>query len=48
MVLPLGFDIDEIAVLSQFADQRIDLTERQLWAALQITADEAIFINAQF
>ena len=48
MVLLLDFDVDEIAVLRQFTDQRIDLTQRQLWPAFEITADEAVFIDVQF
>ena len=48
MVLLLDFDVDEIAVLVQFTDERIDLSERQLWPALQITANEAVFVNAKF
>ena len=43
--IPLGFrwlKIDEVAVLGEFPDQRIDLPETQLWVALQITAHEAI------
>jgi hypothetical protein len=41
--------LDEVAILSQFADQWIDLpqTERGLRTALQIAAHEAIFGNAQ-
>ena len=48
MVLLLDFDIDEVTVLNEFTDERVDLTKRQLWVALQITANEAVFINAQF
>ena len=39
---PTGFEIDEVAILGEFTDQWIDLPESQLWAALQITAHEAI------
>jgi hypothetical protein len=45
MVLLLDFDIDQIAILDQLTDQRVDLTERELWAAFQIAADEAVFIH---
>src|SRR2546422_2230131 len=48
MVLLLDFGVDEVAVLRQFTDQRIDLTERQLRPALEITADEAVFVDAEF
>ena len=36
--------LDEVAILSQFADEWIDLPQREssLWTALQITAHEAI------
>jgi hypothetical protein len=36
----LDFGIDEIAILGQFTDDRIDLAEGQLWPTLPITADE--------
>jgi hypothetical protein len=48
MVLLLDFDIDQIAVLNEFTDERIDLTKRQLRLALQITADEAVFVDTEF
>jgi hypothetical protein len=40
--------IDEVAILHELANQRIDLlqTEWGLWATLQIAADEAIFLNS--
>jgi RHS repeat-associated protein len=39
---------DQVAVLYEFTDQRIDLAqaERQLWAVLQITADKAVLGHA--
>ena len=42
--------LDQVAILSQFADQWIDLpqTERRLRIALQIAAHEAILGDAQF
>ncbi len=39
---PTEFEIDEVAILGEFTDQRIDLPESQLWAALEITTHEAI------
>src|ERR1041385_1136557 len=48
MVLLLDFRVDEIAVLGQFTDQRIDLTQAQLRSAFQKTTDETVLINAQF
>src|SRR5437867_4964176 len=47
MVLLLDFHVDQIAVLDQFTDQRIDLTQGQLWAALQKAPNEAVFVDAQ-
>jgi len=42
--------LDQVAILSQFADEWIDLSqsERSLWTALQIAAHEAILGDAQF
>jgi len=42
--------LDQVAILAQFADERIDLpqSERSLWIALQIAAYEAILGDAQF
>jgi hypothetical protein len=42
--------LDQVAILAQFADERIDLpqSERSLWTALQIAAYEAILGDAQF
>jgi hypothetical protein len=41
--------LDQVAILAQFADKRIDLpqTERSLRAAFQITAHETILGDAQ-
>src|SRR5437870_4359814 len=47
MVLLLDFGVDEIAVLDQFTDQRIDLTQAQLWATFKKAADESVFINPE-
>src|SRR5277367_6134012 len=42
--------LDQVAILAEFADEWIDLSqsERSLWTALQITAHEAILGNTQF
>src|SRR5262249_423400 len=48
MVLLLDFRVDEVAVLGQFTDQRIHLTQCQLWPAFQKTTNETVLINAQF
>src|SRR5206468_2436596 len=40
----LGSAIDEIAVVGELANQRVDLLERerQLWLALEVAFDEAV------
>jgi hypothetical protein len=48
MGILLGFKVDEIAILDEFADQRIDLPERQLGLTFQISADESVFVDLQF
>src|SRR5215831_3004422 len=48
MVLVLDFDVDEIAIMGQFADKRIDLAQCQLGTTFQIPADKSILIDAQF
>src|SRR5262249_32214055 len=47
MVLLLDFRVDEVAVLGQFTDQRIHLTQCQLWPAFQKTTNETVPINAK-
>jgi hypothetical protein len=41
--------VDEIAVLHEFADKRIDLVqrERELRTALEIAANKAILVHSQ-
>jgi hypothetical protein len=41
--LLLGFEVDQIAVLGQFTNQRIDMAQQELGMALQMTAQEAYF-----
>src|SRR5579885_1095649 len=50
LLLLLQALLDEVAVLHQLADERIDLLEgeRGLRAPLQVAAHEAIFVNLQF
>jgi hypothetical protein len=48
MVLLLDFGVDEIAILRQFTDEWIDLTQCQLGPAFEKTADKTVFINAEF
>jgi len=46
--LLLGFGLDQITVVHQFADQGIDLaqTERGLWTTLKVATHETIFVYA--
>src|SRR6266567_9395734 len=52
IVVFLGLDalLDQVAILDQFTDERIDLAQgkRDLWAALQKTAHEAVLGHTQF
>src|SRR5665647_2261911 len=49
-LLSFGFVFDEVAVLGQLADQRIDLVQaqRKLRLALQVAAHEAVLMGAHF
>src|SRR6202035_4881345 len=44
----LGFEVDEIAVVNQFANERVDLPQRKLWATFEIATNEAEFMHAHF
>jgi hypothetical protein len=44
----LGFEVDEIAVLDQFANERVDLPQGKLWATFEIATNEAEFMHAHF
>jgi hypothetical protein len=50
ILLLLGSVVDEIAVLDQFADQRIDLLQSQgcLGATFKVAADKPIFLHSHF
>ena len=48
MFLLLDFEVDEIAILSQFANERIDLTQGEWRSPLQIAADETILVDVEF
>ena len=50
LLLLLQALLDEVAVLHQLADERIDLLEgeRRLRAPLQVPAYKTIFVNFQF
>ena len=44
---PTEFEIDEVAILGEFTDQRIDMAERELGTALQITAHKAVVLHSE-
>ena len=44
----LGSEVDEIAVVNQFANERVDLPQGKLWSAFQIAANEAVFMHPHF
>src|SRR5260370_14579221 len=50
VILLTGSAFDEIAIQSELADQRINLTqaERQLWVVFQVAAHEVVFPRACF
>src|SRR2546427_12113443 len=48
MRILLGFKVDEIAILDQFADEGIDLPKHQLRLTFQITADESVLVDSKF
>ena len=48
MFLLLNFEVDEIAILGQFADEGVDLSESQWRPPLQIAADETVIMDVEF
>src|ERR1700723_2936938 len=44
----LGFEVDEIAVVNQFANERVDLPQGKLWATFEIATNEAEFMHSHF
>jgi len=38
--------MDEIAIVNEFANEGIDLPQRELWTALEIATDQAIFVHS--
>ena len=38
--------MDEIAIVNEFANEGIDLPQRELWTALEIATDKAIFVHS--
>ena len=46
--LLLGSEVDEIAVVDQFANERIDLPQSKLWGTFEIATNEAVFMHSHF
>ena len=44
----LGSEVDEIAVVDQFANKRIDLPQGELWGAFEIATNEAVLVHSHF
>jgi hypothetical protein len=44
----LGFEVDEIAVVNQFANERVDLPQGKLWGTFEIATNEAEFMHPHF
>jgi hypothetical protein len=40
----LGSEVDEIAVVNQFANERVDLPQGKLWGTFEIATNEAEFM----
>jgi hypothetical protein len=46
--LLLDLEINEVAIRGEFADEGIDLPERQLGLTFQITANETVLVYPEF
>jgi hypothetical protein len=44
----LGSEVNEIAVVDQFANERVDLPQGKLWGPFEIATNEAEFVHAHF
>ena len=44
----LGSEVDEIAVVDQLANERIDLPQRELWGTFEIATNEAVLMHSHF
>src|SRR5260370_17419648 len=44
----LGFEVDEIAVVNQFANERVDLPQGKLWGTFEIATNEAVLMDSHF
>jgi len=38
--------MNEVAIVDELANQRIDLPQPELWSALEIATDKAIFVHS--
>ena len=48
MFLLLNLEVDEIAILGQFANEGVDLAESQWRPPFQIAADETVIMDVEF
>src|ERR1051325_9521095 len=46
--LLLGSEVDEIAVVDQFANERIDLPQSELWGTFEVATNEAVLMHSHF
>src|ERR1700722_3231332 len=44
----LGSEVDEIAVVNQFANERVDLPQGKLWGTFEIATNEAVLVHSHF
>jgi hypothetical protein len=44
----LGSEVDEIAAVDQFTNERIDLPQGELWGAFEIATNEAVLMHSYF
>jgi hypothetical protein len=44
----LGSEVDEIAVVDQFANERVDLPQSELWGTFEIAPNEAVLMHSYF
>ena len=44
----LGSEVDEIAVVDQLANERVDLPQSELWGTFEIATNEAVLMHSYF
>src|SRR5258707_10420183 len=44
----LGSEVDEIAVVNQLANERVDLPQSKLWGTFEIATNEAVLMHSHF